>query len=77
MKAKSGQCLQLQRVAVIGSVECAQAHTHLYGPKTSILSKICKNRARPEKRKKRGHFWMPTGLEKPDATGRLKKNKIY
>jgi len=55
------------------SVECAQAHIHLFGPKTSILSKICKNRARPEKGKKRQHSSMPARPEKPDATGRPEK----
>jgi hypothetical protein len=76
-KAQSGHWPQSQHAAMKRSVECAQAHIHLFGPKTSILSKICKNRAQPEKGKKRGHSCMPARLETPDATSRLKKNKIY
>src|SRR5260370_20176799 len=53
-KAENGHWPQSQRRAMNRSVECAQAHTHLFGPKTSILSKICKNRERDPKRRRNG-----------------------
>jgi hypothetical protein len=52
VKAERGHWPQWQHGAMNRSVECAQAHTHLYGPKTSILSKICKNRANDLKKER-------------------------